>query len=285
MKNGILYEIVNKVNNKKYIGVTYGKTINKRWNGHKTCMRSKNDLRPLYNAMRKYGLDNFEINVLMEDVPENYLNLLEQLWIKELNLTNRNKGYNLAIGGYINRGFKMSEDSKLKMSLSHKGEKAYWYGKHHSVETRNKIREQRYGKAFNKGYRHTEEVKQKMSESKKGISSATEHTRKLMSDQRKGENNPSAQSVCMIDKFTDKIVCTFSTMKEAIYWLNKNGYCELKVIRSMIGSIVRVCKDKTKTAYGFRWKYANEGQTTIPNGSTMEDELPLEVQDTLCVNL
>jgi len=285
VEHGILYEIVNKINNKKYIGVTYAKTINIRWSGHKTCMKSKNNSRPLYISMRKYGIDNFEMNVLMKDVPENYLNILEQFWIKELDLTNRNKGYNLAIGGHVNKGFKMSEDVKVKMSLAHKGEKAYWYGKHHSEESKNKIREQRYGKAFNKGYRHTEEAKQKMSKTKKGVTTATEHTRAIMSEQRKGVNNPSAQAVYMIDKINNEIVSKFFTMKDAVCWLNENGYCEIKIIRSMIGSIVRVCKEKTKTAYGFKWKYANEGQTTIPNGSTVEDELPLEALDTLCVNL
>lgn len=29
----------------------------------------------------------------------------------------------------------------------------------------------------------------------------------------------------------------------------------MKIMRSMVGSIVRVCKGKTKTAYGFKWRY------------------------------
>lgn len=81
MKSGTLYEIRNKLNDKKYIGITYRK-LSERWNDHKSKMR-KGDKRPLYVSMRKYGIENFEIKPLMENVPSSYLEILDKnsLWI------------------------------------------------------------------------------------------------------------------------------------------------------------------------------------------------------------
>ena len=48
-----------------------------------------------------------------------------------------NNGYNTS--AFDNYKYKRTEESKKKMSESRTGEKSYWYGKHHSGETKNKI--------------------------------------------------------------------------------------------------------------------------------------------------
>ena len=65
--------ITNKINNKKYIGQTvsylssgrkYG--VNNRWNKH--LNDSKNNIdkgRHFCNAIRKYGKDNFDVEILL----------------------------------------------------------------------------------------------------------------------------------------------------------------------------------------------------------------------------
>lgn len=58
-------------------------------------------------------------------------------------------------------GKHFSDESKAKMSASHKG-KTPWKGKHHSEETKRKIAETEKGKTV------SEETKRKMSEAKKG---------------------------------------------------------------------------------------------------------------------
>lgn len=60
----VIYKITNTINKKIYIGETIrdGQT---RWNEH--CSRAKNDLdrkQPLYNAMRKYGIENFTFEII-----------------------------------------------------------------------------------------------------------------------------------------------------------------------------------------------------------------------------
>lgn len=44
------------------------------------------------------------------------------------------------------------------------------------------------------------------------------------------------------------------------------------------GAISHCLNGRTKQAFGFVWKKQSESQTTIPTGSTREDELPVEAQ-------
>ncbi len=59
-----VYRIENKINGKFYIGKT-SKTIDERWKRHKYDCNYKKDNTRLYNALRKYGYENFEINVII----------------------------------------------------------------------------------------------------------------------------------------------------------------------------------------------------------------------------
>lgn len=255
MKKGILYEINNKINGKKYIGVTYS-SISRRWSGHKSKAK-QGDKRPLYTSIRKYGIENFEVKVLMEDVPENYLNILEMFWIKELDLQNREKGYNLANGGNVNKGFKIPKEVIEKRRVMFTGEGNPFYGKKHTDEVKRRIGKLTSSRpSFNKNKKLSDETKEKISRSKKGVITYTDKTKQIWSEQRSGSNNPSARAVYMIDKNSDEIIARFETIKDAVEWIVNNTAFEMKIQRSMIGSIVRVCKNKTKTAYGYKWKYA-----------------------------
>lgn len=72
-----------------------------------------------------------------------------------------------------NKGNKLSDETRRKMSAAHKGEKNPFYGKSHSDETRKKMSESHKGKPF------SEETRKKMSESRKGKSFSAEHKLKL----------------------------------------------------------------------------------------------------------
>lgn len=89
-----IYEITNDLNNKKYIGKTEG-SIEKRFSEHcHEAFRDRCQKRPLYSAMRKYGIDHFNIALLEEtDFPEER----EVYWIS-LKRTYED-GYNATRGG------------------------------------------------------------------------------------------------------------------------------------------------------------------------------------------
>ena len=97
-----IYKITNLVNGKMYVGQTKG-TLAHRWGQHRAEGNSQRDhhqYQTLYRAMRKYGVENFEIELLQECTEEE-LNALEIYWIGRLD-TYRN-GYNMTIGGITMR--------------------------------------------------------------------------------------------------------------------------------------------------------------------------------------
>ena len=94
---GFIYKIVNNVNNKLYVGKTT-QTIEKRFKDHIKNAKNKVN-RYLYDAMNKYGYENFHTE-LIEECDDSILSSREIFWIKELNTFWLNGfGYNMTIGG------------------------------------------------------------------------------------------------------------------------------------------------------------------------------------------
>lgn len=104
----IIYYIKNKLNGKMYIGQTI-KSLEVRLNGHMQCVRSGYN-RKLYNAIRKYGWENFEYGILCECSSLEELNRMETEYIIKYD-TFKN-GYNMGLGGDNNVMF--FEDTKEK---------------------------------------------------------------------------------------------------------------------------------------------------------------------------
>ena len=116
----------NKINGKVYIGQTCQET-NRRWRngeGYSHCSY-------FYAAIQKYGWDNFEHIILMDNLSLEEANKEEENFIKMYDSINPDKGYNLEKGG-LNKNH--SEETKKKISQSLKGrfkkEKNPMYGKH-----------------------------------------------------------------------------------------------------------------------------------------------------------
>lgn len=165
MNNFTVYIHKNKTNGKVYIGQTKQNPI-KRWDngrGYKDCSR-------FWNAIQKYGWDNFEHIILATDLTLEEANLLEEKLIKDYNSTNPQNGYNINFGGFNHNH---SEETKRKIGESNKisqlnkkwsdhqreiisekfsGKGNPFYGKHHTEETKKKISEHRKGK--NVGNQH-----------------------------------------------------------------------------------------------------------------------------------
>lgn len=95
-----IYKITNKINGKSYIGQSVN--IDKRikahlWAYNKEHLPTYNY--HLYQAFRKYGIDNFEISIL-ETIDTIDKNLLNELEIKYIQLYDSyHSGYNMTIGG------------------------------------------------------------------------------------------------------------------------------------------------------------------------------------------
>lgn len=125
----IIYKIINKVNNKVYIGQTIN--FKERVRSHReTAFRksSREYNKPLYRAMRKYGLENFEIKIIDDSATSfEELNEKEIYYIQKYNsCVDYGCGYNLDKGG--KNGLK-SDYTKNKISEAHKGYGGGSFGK------------------------------------------------------------------------------------------------------------------------------------------------------------
>lgn len=108
----MIYKITNTVNSKAYVG--YSSNVSERWDDHKKGYGSK----LVYDAIQKYGIDNFKFEVIAEDTVDN-----EDKYIQEHNTMAPN-GYNLVEGGGLppnKQGWIPSEETLAKRSASLKG--------------------------------------------------------------------------------------------------------------------------------------------------------------------
>lgn len=160
-----IYKIINLVNGKIYVGQTT-KTIEARFKKHSTADSL------IGQAIRKYGKENFKLELIAECETVEEANELEMHWIKELNCKAPN-GYNLTDGGEGRRGCTHSDEAREKLSIAVK----QFYidhpeaGREHS-EFLKKFYEEHPEELerlanLRKGVKDTEEVKIKKAESMK----------------------------------------------------------------------------------------------------------------------
>lgn len=127
-----IYAIINLVNNKIYVGQTK-RGYRKRFLEH----IKPNDGSPyLKNAIKKYGVDNFECELLDIAYDQETANEKEKSWISALKTFNGKNGYNILMGGNVKP---LNSDTKNKMSSSKKGELNSFYGKKHSTQSKEKM--------------------------------------------------------------------------------------------------------------------------------------------------
>ena len=93
----IIYKITNLLNNKVYIGKTC-RSLEVRWREHRSRANQGCGYY-LHNAIRKYGEENFTIEMIEQTNSEKEINELEQKWINFYSSNLREKGYNLTNGG------------------------------------------------------------------------------------------------------------------------------------------------------------------------------------------
>jgi group I intron endonuclease len=178
-----IYGLRCKSTNKWYVGQSTD--VMYRWNKYYKRLNCKGQ-RKLYNALKKYGYNNFDKIVIEKCDPIDWImGYREIYWIKHFN--SLIDGYNLKEGGLnggkhsketkdkISKskiGIKISDETKAKMSLSKRGKK---FTKEHkdklslaakkrkshvvTVETRLKMGNSRRGK------KHSNETKAKISAS------------------------------------------------------------------------------------------------------------------------
>ena len=132
----IIYMAKNKVNGKIYIGQTV-KSLETRRGQHESATRKDNNkcFFHFHNALKRYGIDNFEWSIIDKASSIEELNEKEQAYIEQYESCDQSKGYNLNSGG---GSYKRTEISRMLDSINRTGEKR-------SPETCRKIGESKKG--------------------------------------------------------------------------------------------------------------------------------------------
>lgn len=144
-----LYVHTNKVNGKRYVGIT-STTMAKRCHRGEGYKPPVDGSSPFYNAIQKYGWDNFRHEVLFENLTREEACNLERLMIKKLEShVSTGKGYNITWGGEGTNGRVVTQETRDKISKANKGKK-------HTDEARAKMSER------SKGRRHSFESRVKV---------------------------------------------------------------------------------------------------------------------------
>lgn len=222
---GYIYKTTNLVNGKIYIG------------RHKSSVFTnyKGSGKALWNAINKYGWDNFKVELLCECESSEELNEKEKFYIKEYNTKDKSIGYNISDGGEQGYpilsgknnpmyGKRMSDESRKKMSDSQKGKtiplevrnkmSESHKGKKKSLETRIKMSEYQRNRVVSK------ETCRKISESLKGNTNGSgersEEACKKMSESHKGK------------RLSQETIKKLSNITSNLKWIN-NGICNKRV--------------------------------------------------------
>ena len=115
MRTYIIYKYTSP-SGKYYIGQTYNEHMRKYFHKY-DATRGKTSA--FYNAIRKYGFENFKYEVIVRDVPHYLVNAFERYWIWYYKANT--EGYNSTIGG---DGMTAPTDAvRKKISEAGKGKK------------------------------------------------------------------------------------------------------------------------------------------------------------------
>ena len=279
---GYIYKIINKINNKVYIGQTT-RTIDIRWKQHLNNINHVDT--HLYRAMKNYGPENFSIEKIEET--EN-LDEREIYWIQYYD--SFNNGYNMTLGG---KGFGRQIDYNKIITLWNNGmsindiSKKTGYANQHisnALRTMNideaSIKKQglqvtikkrsipvyqfdltgkfiqRYdsvtiaGEINNISKIHINECCKKIAISAGGyLWSYSDHIDEdiiLKKQNIKQGGNLKKRAVNQYDK-QGNYLNTFISIADAA-----------KSVGGSPANITNVCKGKTKTAYGYKWSYVSQ---------------------------
>ena len=234
-----VYIHTNLINGKKYVGIT-SNFVKKRWrNGY-----GYSENLPIGRAIRKYGWENFDHEIIADNLDEDDAKKMEQELIKSYNTTDDKYGYNVTVGGDGIKGFKHSEASRVK--LSEKARQLERFGE----------RNPNYGHKWSKEQRERAAIAHK----RENLSPETLKKMSESTSKRVGELNSffgkhhTEQTKQIISKVQSRAVLMFDLEGNLIREYNSiinaakdNNICKV--------AISNCCRDLTKTSGGYIWKY------------------------------
>lgn len=229
MKNYIVYCHTNKINGKKYVGITSQKPQSRWKNGN-----GYRNNEYFFRAIQKYGWHNFQHEILYTNLTKADAEKKEVELIAEYHSSLPENGYNIELGG--NSTGKIADSTRIKISKALMGHEC-------SDATKQKISRSNTGKANPmKGKKMTAEQVEKNRLSHLGQKSW------ISGRHWSAEERAKCNGKAVVCVETGEV---FRTAHEA----GREKHLDFS-------SICKCCKGKAKTVGGFRWRYAEEWELT-----------------------
>lgn len=172
MESYYVYMHINKINGKKYIGITKQDKPEYRWGINGANYKESPHF---YSAIQKYGWDNFEHITIASNLSKDKACAMEINLIAQYKTQDREYGYNVFKGGTAPS---LPQETKDKIAQGLKGNKN-GLGKECSDEKKKKISEAQ------KGRKLSEEHKRKLSKPKSVTYPCSEEKRQHIIDAKK----------------------------------------------------------------------------------------------------
>lgn len=243
-----IYKITNNKTGKMYIGQT-SHDITYRWELHMhDYERGRKSNYPLYSAFAKYGVDNFTIEVLKDNIQSfEELDYWEKFYIRELSTLSPN-GYNLTAGGQGIHGYHHTDDAKKRIgeSVMHNKDKIY------TVERAKKISDALSGRKF------SIEHKKKLSDIAKSRTGEKNpfYNKRHSDDTKRRISLKNSKPIEQYDRVTGELINRFNTKRDAAMYVLSNHLTNAKV-DSVMQAIGFCCMNLRSVSYGYVWKYVD----------------------------
>lgn len=250
MNNERTYTVYEHVSpsDKRYFGIT-SMNVKRRWSNGYGYKHNPY----FYRAIQKYGWDNFQHNILFENLSADDAKEKEKYLIAKYNTTDSKFGYNITDGGEGANGLHHSEETKRILHEKNSGINHPWTGKHHTEESKRKMSEDLKGKyvgekSWHYGKKKSLESRMKMSASKKGKPILKNQCREISQGTREklSHSQPNSKTVMQFD-FNGKLIKKFNSIGEAS---RKAKISETSISRSCLG--------KAYQAGGYLWIFEKE---------------------------
>lgn len=222
----VVYCHTNKINGKRYIGITSRKP-ERRWRNGEGYSHNQH----FYASIQKYGWHNFAHEILYSDLKKEDAWEIEKRLIAEYDTTNEQKGYNIGTGG------------------------------EHGADGSKRTAEQNSRKSQQmKSIMNDPAIASKISKARQGIKFSDEHIENLRishigkSPSNKGVPMSEQQKAVLRERKANKMKKVYCVETDTVY----DSIAEAaRAIGVRVGNIHGVCEGKRKQTGGYHFRYAD----------------------------